>query len=83
MITFSRNDNKVIVKVEHGIFHGDQYFELDILQNYQYQAQLLRNALELNLSRKLEEIRKEAYEQGWKDAKAKRKKQTWFSGWWK
>lgn len=31
----------------------------------------------------LEAIRRGAYEQGWADAKAKRKKRTWFSRQWK
>lgn len=30
----------------------------------------------------LKAIRKDAYEQGWKDAKAKRTKEEWFSGTW-
>lgn len=83
MISFSRIENTVKVKVQHGIFHNDAHFALTINQDYEYQAQLLLNQLDKHLRNNLEAIRKEAYEQGWKDAKAKRKKKTWFSSWWK
>lgn len=84
MISFTRNDNQVIVKVEHGIFPANNsYFSLEITQAFEYQAELLRRQLHNHLSSKLEAIRQEAYNQGWKDAKSKKvPKRTWFSGWW-
>ena len=83
MITFSRKGTEVLVDVKHGVFFGEEYFRLEIHQAYEYQAELLLRQLDKNLSSQLERIRKEAYEQGFKDAKAKRAKQTWFSGRWK
>jgi hypothetical protein len=46
-------------------------------------AELLRDHLHETLNGRLEVIRREAYEKGWKDAKAKRRKEDWFSRWWK
>ena len=80
MISFERSENKVLVNVQHGIFFNDQYFQLDINQGHPYQAELLYRQLNKTLREKLESIRREEYEKGWKDAKAKRAKQTWFSG---
>lgn len=44
-------------------------------------AQMLAYHVNKSLKEKMQEIRQQSYEQGWKDAKAKRKKETWFSGW--
>lgn len=82
MISFKRIDNKVEVQVKHGVLFNDQYFTLNINETYAYQAELLTRQLNDQLQKKLEAIRKEAYEQGWKDAKAKSAKKTWFSRWW-
>lgn len=41
---------------------------------------LLRDSLMDQLCAEMKQIRKEAYEQGWRDAKAKRRKQTVFNG---
>jgi hypothetical protein len=83
MLSFFRKENKVIVKLEHGIWGSDEHFALEIGQSFEYQAQLLKDALNKNLQNNLERIRREAYNQGWKDAKAKTRKQTWFSWSWK
>ena len=45
-------------------------------------ALLLRDNLHSKINGTLMEIRRKAYEEGWKDAKAKTKKETWFSGCW-
>lgn len=42
-------------------------------------AGLLTEHLRKRLGNLVEEARREAYEQGWKDAKAKRSKSDWFS----
>jgi hypothetical protein len=44
-------------------------------------ADLLAKHFEKLLGDKLEKIRKESYIKGFKDAKAKRAKETWFSRW--
>lgn len=45
-------------------------------------AQLLTNQIKDDVETTLKIIRREAYHEGWKDAKAKRKKADWFGGWW-
>lgn len=82
MIYFKRNENKVIVQVEHGVFYNDLCFELEIQQTYGYQAELLKEAFRKNLDSHLKKLKAEYYEQGHKDAKAKRKKRTDFYGGW-
>lgn len=84
MITFGRTDNKVIIKIEHGIFGTNgEYFELELSQGQDYQAQLLMKAFQENLSKRQKEMKEKYYNEGWADAKAKRKKRTIFcGGWW-
>lgn len=43
-------------------------------------AELLKLHLRKCISEAVQKIRREGYENGWKDAKAKRRKQTSFSG---
>jgi len=47
-----------------------------------YLSGLMRDQYERHMQEVLANIRKEAYNQGWKDAKAKTKKATWFRPWW-
>lgn len=82
MIRFYREENKVNIHVEHGIFGNDVGFELKIEQAYAYQAELLTRALQENLNRHLTKIKEDAYNAGWKDAKAKTRKRTSFWGGW-
>lgn len=85
MIHFYRDENKVKIKIEHGIFGTNEYFETEIQQDFPYQAELLTLQLRENLNSKLAEIKREAYNQGWKDAKARTRKRKWdeFCGRWK
>jgi hypothetical protein len=46
-------------------------------------ANLLRYHMDKRMGEQLEALRREAYERGWKDAKAHRTKATWFSSAWK
>jgi hypothetical protein len=49
----------------------------------EWSAMLLRDAVAVAIADRLETIRKQAYEDGWKDAKAKRARSQWFErGWW-
>lgn len=76
MIKIGRKESKVIVQVKHGIFFGEEYFELEINQGSDYQAELLKRQLQDFMETKLQIIRRDAYLEGWKDAKAKTKKKT-------
>jgi len=82
MLQFYREDNKVKVHIQHGIWGTNQGFVLDINQTYDYQAELLTQALQENLNRHLIALKKKYYEQGWKDAKGKKKKDIYFWGGW-
>jgi hypothetical protein len=82
MISFKRTENKVQVNIEHGIFGQDDFFALYINQGIDYQAELLRNALQENLNRHLTDLKRKYYEKGWKDAKGKKKKESFFFGGW-
>jgi hypothetical protein len=82
MISFSREENKVTIKIKHGLFYNGDYFSLPIQQSYEYQAELLRRQLENHLNDQLKRIKREAYNEGWKDKSAKRKKRDEFYGGW-
>lgn len=45
-------------------------------------AQLLLNQIQNHMQVSLKNTRQEYYDRGYKDAKAKRKKCDWISGWW-
>jgi hypothetical protein len=83
MLSFWREESKVVVHVQHGIFDNNVGFSLNIESGQPYQAELLLRALRDNLEKRLIDIKKQAYEEGWKDAKAKKKKQIYFWGSWK
>jgi len=82
MITFERKNKEVLIKIQHGIWTNN-YFERTINQDYEYQAELLTRQLNKHLNDELSRVRRDAYNEGWKDAKAKRAKRTQFTGWWK
>lgn len=45
-------------------------------------AQLLLNAFESEMKKRLKATRQKYYDMGYKDAKAKRRKCDWIGGWW-
>lgn len=79
MIKFTRDGSKVKIAIEHGIFGNEQYFDLEIIQSADYQAELLKQAMRKHLDTRIEAIRREAYNKGWKDKSSHKMKQTWFS----
>lgn len=83
MLKISRNENKLVVNIEHGIFGDDNIFELEINQQFNYQAELLRRQLNDNMNRYLKIMKEKYYNQGWKDAKAKKggKRNNFWGGW--
>lgn len=82
MIKFERRDNKVIVKIEHGIFGNNGYFETNIQESYDYQAVLLRRQLEEQMYNRIKLIKEKYYNLGWKNAKGHTNKQKYFYGNW-
>lgn len=81
MIEFLREGSLIKVKVKTTVLGGHWWAPV-IECNSEPYASLLRQHMHEDLNHKLEAIRREAYLKGWKDAKAKVKKETWFSGWW-
>ena len=84
MIRFSRDEKKVQIKIEHGIFRSTEYFTLELEYGENYQAELLMKAFQDNLNRHQKEMKEKYYNEGWADAKAKRKKRTnerFWGGW--
>lgn len=82
MITFERNGTDVECKVDLKMPYWDtRVFHFKWGASSEVCSSLLTKHAETALSDRLKEIRKEAYNQGWKDAKAKTKKKEWFNGW--
>lgn len=78
MITVSNKEETVIINVSMTIgwninFKAQRSGEMDAI--------LLRNQIQKDLSDKIEKIRRDAYNLGWKEAKSKKvAKRTWFNG---
>lgn len=83
MIKFGRNEKEVTIRIEHGVFHGEEYFSFTLPQSHEYQAELLQRQFNENLNRHLRQIKEKYYNEGWKEAKAKTRKRTDFYGGWK
>lgn len=82
MINFRVEDKNVVVYIRHGIT-GSGFFEQKLVCSEPWIAILLYRQLEKEMCDKLEKIRRESYEEGWRDAKAKKSgKKTWFSRLW-
>lgn len=82
MISFIREEKKVKVNIEHGIYYSLECFSLYINHDEYFQAELLKRQFQANLDRHLARIKQKYYNEGWKQAKAKNKKQLEFYGGW-
>ena len=83
MVRFERKESTVVVRVDHGVFYNDQHFAFKLEYQQEYLAELMKRQLQKELSDNLKRIRMEAYNEGWKDKSAKRKKRELFYGQWK
>jgi hypothetical protein len=83
MISFERNvqELRVCVDSETGVERSVYVFTCHF--SNEATAAIVRDYLHEKLNGKLCLMREEAYNQGWKDAKAKKAKTKWFSRWWK
>lgn len=80
MITIERDGNKVKLRLNPTMFDGkvaNFYWEC----GNDWYASLLADKMKLALQEGIKAIRQEAYNAGWKDRGAKRKKETWFTSW--
>jgi hypothetical protein len=80
MIEFTRDEEKFKVLIESGVLNHTYHLTFNC--NSVPYAELLRMRMQEGLRPKLEEIRKEAYLDGYKDGRAKRGKKNWFKRWW-
>ena len=80
MINFKRNGLKVIAEIECNVGVDKRFFQFTLDTNDEIYAVLLQENFQAFLRSSAERIRREAYEKGFKDAKAKRAKDAWFSG---
>jgi hypothetical protein len=79
MIDIKRSGSNLMIEV--GTNLGVRYPLYYQCNDEQY-AMLLRDHMQIKMANKLEEIRREAYEQGWNDHKKRKTKATWFKGFW-
>lgn len=78
MIKVSNEKETVIVNVSMTIGCN---IDLKFQRSFEMDAILLRNQIQKDLSDKIEKIRRDAYNLGWKEAKSKKvAKRTWFNG---
>lgn len=82
MINFSRKDSAVTVEVEANVGVAARFFHFTMNLSNEVYAYMLRENFQTKMTKALQDIRREAYEQGWKDAKAKIARRDWFSGGW-
>ncbi|MFZ1301001.1 MAG: hypothetical protein WAQ27_00240 [Candidatus Microsaccharimonas sp.] len=79
MITITREGKAVKIKAEYGI--EGWYSNFENTANSELDAILRHRKLSDNLWNLVSEIRREAYELGWKEKTAKKtKKRDWFNG---
>ena len=80
MLTVKRDGTKAVLAVTLPVpFYEDRVFSMIFDAYYVEYSSFLCSAIDLALRDALKKARKDAYEQGYKDAKAKRRKETWFS----
>lgn len=78
MIKISRQQKDVTVNISLSIGWN---IDLTYPRSCDMDAILLSNQIQADLQKKIETIRREAYELGWKQAKSKKdKKKDWFNG---
>lgn len=78
MITINKEKEKVILNVSMSIGWN---IDFTVTRHGEMDAILLRNQIQDDLCKTIEQIRREAYELGWKHAKSKKTpKKDWFNG---
>jgi hypothetical protein len=85
LITVKRNDSDVVLSIETDLANtcnGPQAAAIPFTwpTGQPYAADLLVRYIIERVRKAISDTRREYYEKGWKDAKAKRPKDDWFSG---
>lgn len=79
VLNICRNGTAVEVTVDSGLAIERSRFQFKWETNSDWAAELLANKLRKRVGDAVQAARKEAYEEGWRDAKAKKSgKQTFF-----
>ena len=81
MIEFKRDGTTIEVLIEVKASQEKRWLPFHWNANNELYAELLVENFKHHLIEQMQRARKEAYEAGWKDAKAKQQKETWFGGW--
>lgn len=82
MMNFSRKGTAVTAVIEANVGVERRFFNFTVTLSDEVYAYMLRENFQTKMREALQEIRREAYSQGWKAAKAKTAQQTFFSGSW-
>ena len=75
MIQFRSKENRVLVTVDTGVPTAARFYEPTIQMGDEVQAYVMAEHLNKKLEDAIVKAKKEYYNLGWADAKAKRKKQ--------
>lgn len=78
MIEFIRDGSKVVIRVDTGL---GSTIGPEFNCGCELYAKLLTRQLDANLRGLIEGIRKDAYETGHKEGRAKKKRRDWFPSW--
>jgi hypothetical protein len=68
---------KVSISYKYPVSNWQTTFSID--ESSELHSKLMAENLNNHLRETIEEIRRQEYEEGWKDAKSKKKKKIWFS----
>ena len=80
MVEFKREGTAIRLSVTVAIpTAGNWIIHFDCDRGHEINAGLLLSAMEDQFESKVTKAREDAYHEGYKDAKAKRAKKTWFS----
>lgn len=86
MLNVKRDNTKAVIAVGTDLpfdCEGTKtsIYEFEFEMQTPARAELLVRYVHNRLETEIEKTRREAYEQGWKDAKSRKPKVTWFPGW--
>ena len=81
MITFHRKELAVVAHIETGLKVSKSVHLFEWNCKDEYSAELLVKHLKKEMRQHIKNTRESEYNRGWKDAKAKKRKESWFRGW--
>jgi len=81
MIIFKRDDKNLMVSISSELTPKANIYNLSWGCGDDCYADLLQKHLNELLRKKITQARKESYEEGYKDGKSHKTRQTWFKNW--